>query len=978
MRTALADVPELADFADVIAAELGEVRTRRGAPGGDSSESPPLNEHLTGIALSGGGIRSATFNLGVLQGLGLEVLKRFDYLSTVSGGGYIGGWWSAFVTRHGANGAMFPDAEKTEFSREDCYVDAARRRKGLKEGSMYTGDPIHHLRLFSNYLTPRKGGLSGDSWRAITTVGRNLILTWLILLPMLIAVMFASNLYFAGSPCTRDDYPNLVKAADSPKGVNATRAASVKSAPQFPRGVLHAIGNVGVFFLILITLAVVAWALALHQRWRWWDYIIYPASGILTAVLVVLAFILFNEPAPPAACSLLDLMSHWLVLALGAFVAAYFLAGFVRACFRGELDSARSIAFLLQQRLLVHWVLITAVLGIAGFGPWIVDYVFVETQNAALEAGGWMALLGTAAAAIFTAIKASPSGGADQKTSHGTATRIVFCVAPPLLVLALAFASSALAAFLIREVVEEYGQVRSWDVKTLLNLIILTSMVIFTVLGVFEIIVKIRGAGKAGAWTQVRIALQFVDWLMIIAAIALLCVKAPWSTMPWEYVGLRPLISLAAVVAVGVFVAELIYGDNESLRSPSLLFLTVLGLFALPTIVWLANLSQDAYRANVHVTFGLLMLTLGWVAGAGWLADPNSLSMHLFYKSRLVRAYLGASNDERGREGYEITETAPGDDIELGNLQNTKYGAPYHIINTTLNLVAASDLATAQRSAASFELSKLYCGSMRTGYRPTTPPPGSLPSSAYMAGRLSLGTAVAISGAAASPNMGAKTMSGAIAMLMTLFNVRLGFWAPTPHRSFWRSPQARLWPVYLFQEFLSQTNDLSPYCYLTDGGHFDNTGAYALVARACRAIVIVDCGADPKRTFDDLGDLIRRCRIDFGAEIDLPNLKAFCGPVTNNRPYFISGTVKYSPEHLHGLHVTEQTWDGIIFVIKPTVNGTENADLLQFHRTHGVFPQQATSDQWFDEAQFESYRSLGERAGQFAAGKIEGALKNHC
>src|SRR5262245_23346080 len=52
------------------------------------------------LALSGGGIRSATFNLGVLQALAeRKLLTRLDYLSTVSGGGYIGSWFSALVER---------------------------------------------------------------------------------------------------------------------------------------------------------------------------------------------------------------------------------------------------------------------------------------------------------------------------------------------------------------------------------------------------------------------------------------------------------------------------------------------------------------------------------------------------------------------------------------------------------------------------------------------------------------------------------------------------------------------------------------------------------------------------------------------------------------------------------------------------------------------------------------------------------------
>ncbi|HEV8195500.1 MAG TPA: hypothetical protein VGP87_02575, partial [Gemmatimonadales bacterium] len=285
----------------------------------------------------------------------------------------------------------------------------------------------------------------------------------------------------------------------------------------------------------------------------------------------------------------------------------------------------------------------------------------------------------------------------------------------------------------------------------------------------------------------------------------------------------------------------------------------------------------------------------------------------------------------------------------------------------TLNLVGGRDLTTAQRSAAYFTMSRHYCGSLRTGYRPT---------SEYMKGQLSLGSAVAISGAAASPNMGSKTPSAALAMLMALLNVRLGFWAPTPNQARWQSPRPRLWPFYLLREFLSQTNDLSLYCYLTDGGHFDNTGLYALVQRGCRHIVFVDCGADPAPCFSDLGDAIRRCRIDFGTEIDLQ--------VGNFRPeerqdgtatHFVVGSIMYSRRHAlelgWGDKPDQADRTGTIVWIKPSLLRGDSAEVRQYGLENMVFPQQSTADQWFDEAQFESYRRLGEISAREALANKE-------
>jgi hypothetical protein len=328
----------------------------------------------------------------------------------------------------------------------------------------------------------------------------------------------------------------------------------------------------------------------------------------------------------------------------------------------------------------------------------------------------------------------------------------------------------------------------------------------------------------------------------------------------------------------------------------------------------------------------------------GWLADPNLLSLHGFYKSRLSRAYLGASNT--AREDEEITDSAAGDDIALTALWNHDAGAPYHLVNTTLSLVGGSDLAMSQRPAENFVMSRYHCGSARAGYRCT---------GEYMSGSLSLATAVAISGAAVSPNMGAKTPSAALALFLSLFNLRLGFWAPTPSGRRWNEPHARLWPFYVLRETLSNTGQIGNYCYLTDGGHFDNTGLYALVERGCRYIVVCDCGADPELGFEDIGVAIRRCRIDFGAEIDLS-----IGQFTDGSPtHVVWGTIRYQAEHLAMLGLDATAADGIIAWIKPAVRADNAVDVQQYRLANRAFPQQSTADQWYDESQFESYRRLG-------------------
>ncbi len=131
------------------------------------------------LCLSGGGVRSASFSLGVLQGLSRAgVLDRFDYLSTVSGGGYIGGWLSAW--RHRAKKKGQPDP---------CL--------GL-DGVSPGGDephPLHRLRAYIKYLTPHTGILSADVWTLIGTMLRNLLVNWMLLVPIIGAVAMLPGLY---------------------------------------------------------------------------------------------------------------------------------------------------------------------------------------------------------------------------------------------------------------------------------------------------------------------------------------------------------------------------------------------------------------------------------------------------------------------------------------------------------------------------------------------------------------------------------------------------------------------------------------------------------------------------------------------------------------------------------------------------------------------------------------------------------------
>jgi hypothetical protein len=142
---------------------------------------------------------------------------------------------------------------------------------------------------------------------------------------------------------------------------------------------------------------------------------------------------------------------------------------------------------------------------------------------------------------------------------------------------------------------------------------------------------------------------------------------------------------------------------------------------------------------------------------------------------------------------------------------------------------------------------------------------------------------------------------------------------------------------------------------------------YALVERGCRYIYVLDDGADPKPCFSDMGELIRRCRIDFGAEINLvEGITNFRWDSTSGlgKDHFVIGTIEYSKEHLRSLGWGDKASDnvGLILWIKPTITEHNSVDLRQYRMENEDFPQQTTLDQWYDEAQFESYRKLGQQS----------------
>jgi hypothetical protein len=265
---------------------------------------------------------------------------------------------------------------------------------------------------------------------------------------------------------------------------------------------------------------------------------------------------------------------------------------------------------------------------------------------------------------------------------------------------------------------------------------------------------------------------------------------------------------------------------------------------------------------------------------------------------------------------------------------------------------------------------------------------------------LSLSRLVAISGAAVSPGLGSRTSLG-LALLLGLLNVRLGHWwwsGIDPTRRAGDGAFARIgaWGViglrfarlfsvqsHLLDELTARFHGPARRnWYLSDGGHFENTACYELIRRRLPLAVVADDGADPSYAFGDFADLVRKVRLDFGAtmrcataeELDRvldPAVRPYFGDLAAIRgargaPRKDSEGVQLSLAHAALVIVTYPgTAERSLLVwIKPSVSQRLDADVLHYALGHPDFPQESTGDQYFDEAQWESYRRLGEAIGE--------------
>ena len=219
-----------------------------------------------------------------------------------------------------------------------------------------------------------------------------------------------------------------------------------------------------------------------------------------------------------------------------------------------------------------------------------------------------------------------------------------------------------------------------------------------------------------------------------------------------------------------------------------------------------------------------------------------------------------------------------------------------------------------------------------------------------------------------------------ITFLLTLFNVRLGWWLGNPKYDRFADEGPRWAAAPLLFELFGLTDSRRKYVYLSDGGHFENLGLYEMVRRRCHMIIVSDAGHDPELAFADLANAVRKIWIDLGVRIEFPKLdelrtrnKGRDDP-TKGGPCYTVGCIRYKDADKAPSDLSDQVKDGTILYLKPGFRGDETADIVGYAAGSTEFPHEPTIDQWFSELQFESYRGLGFSIIKRAHDK---AVKNH-
>lgn len=977
---------EILTFDQVLKEELKLIKVRRKAvpeePGErcdkskwfdqclDDARKEALDQELVGLALSGGGIRSASFAIGIIQGLAtLKLLGRFDYLSTVSGGGYAGGWLAAWLLRE-------KNLDNVEKQLDPNRIRQAKAtRPLLRSGQAVEAEPesIRHVRAYSSYLTPWGGLFSADSWTLLAIIIRNVLINFLIILPATLALVFflRALAYFA--------QPVL------------------NSGDELTRQIRHA------------AVMDAYWFEYSYSSWNFWwvllsfvaglGFLIY-AFGVNRSALPIL-----RDQENGAASGCPTPRTVYTKVVIPAILASLLLP----LSMPGMLAILReTMVASLTERLGINWLIEQL-----GIKQSIADAGFLSLSNVMIHAlfyglMFWLISLGACGKLDGRklrqrALAAGAVGGIlltffEYLISYFFAIPHVYVVlAPPAALLVIRLSITAFVAMTSDLILEPE---REWWGR-LAGLLALYGFAWLIVTGSVLLVPVVLKA--AATWVQASVSVGFLLstlWGVVVgfsrnsgkpmdqASTATLVIS--------RLTNLAPPVFLIGFLACCGLLAKFLLGETWG-RAPvgASFWDSLVAIRGLPV----AGVGHWLLFRSVLWT--VLLALVAWLIST--LVQSDKFTLQAMYANRLTRCFLGASrpsaswNRRWGQEsgGRLCRSGAPTnaqgnsrdpvlftgldhkDDVNLTELKigDQGYPGPHLLINATLNLVGSDDLTLRERLAEPFLISPLCCGTNLTGYVRVNKRAGQI---------LTLGRAIATSGAAVDPNMGYYN-SLPMSIMLTIFNARLGMWIENPspraidplqpiqrtRSEPWLREETRFASMLLTEMFGNTTAECDNV-HISDGGHFDNLGVYELIRRRCKYVVAVDAGEDSRACSENLANLIRLCRIDLGIpiEVDTSCLRLPADSLPNGltKQHVAIGRIRYDEVH-------QGATPGILVYIKISLTGDEPQDVLQFASTYTDFPHESTANQFFGEARFEAYRALGEHVARSVFERAVGDLR---
>ncbi|WP_422932017.1 patatin-like phospholipase family protein [Singulisphaera sp. PoT] len=988
-----------------------------------------LREHLVGLSLSGGGIRSATFAVGIIQGLAkLGLIKRIDYLSTVSGGGYAGSWLAAWIRREGSVSNVEDQLAQGRI------VNARAEREFLTDADVVDEEPepIYHLRAYSRYLAPRAGLLTADSWSVVATYVRNISINLMMLLPaaMIIVLLVRSlnNLFNLAVPSSFYDQNNwfllipllliggtfLVRGLiTNDRAIEDLRNPAAANAPVNKEKMLDEIVLPLLIASVLLPLSLmsISWWLwpeedryARHGRlnehnffrWFW-----LPGSPLWTNLRrpeflpeVVLSVVL----ACTAVAGWFIGLKRWTMFVFAVLIPLILtlLSHLTRGPLAPGPDPAKS----------------PTILYVPAFSA-----VFTVGLVLAYIAKGWGDRARQSWVLLRTAVGTGIAGGI--LLAANVQILYIYCssrpdllatLAPPACLLSLVASINVHVALLGHSMNEDE---REWWAYLNAHLLIVAlgwlaifGTIIYLPALLYMLPVYVKSPSlQTGIWASL-----ISSWLGTTFA-GILAGKSRQTGSGHGNVSLETVATIAPLVfLIGLF--ALLSMSFELLRPALETGLSdLLRMIFGPPRTAPQSLSIDIHPNYFDRINGAKLVPI--VSSAVVLAfvfkfvsrfvDVNLFSLNAMYANRLVRCYLGASRRMprwerrwgRGRDrregggapthvgsgpsdfrepdrrpnpvtGFDAKDDLPLSTFRIGNVFHGKeYRGPQLLINTSLNLIDTEELAWADRKSESFVLSPTHCGSKGTGYARVVPE--------MVDKDLTIGRAIAISGAAVDPNMNYH-QSPALTAFLTIFNARLGYWIENPRpserpdvlraRNPYESPEpwkgkSPHYGMLLISELFGSTDNRGEYVHLSDGGHFENTGVYELIRRRCRYVIACDATTDRGAADGNLSNLIRLARIDLGIriEIDTSPLQLDGDASRLCRSHVVIGSIRYDD-------VDNGQSPGVLVYIRASMTGDEPPDVRNYAAVNRAFPYTTTGNQFFDESQFESYRVLGDHVAR--------------